>query len=73
MEHKQTVDARGLYCEASVLARQAIDKLGTGTIEVLVDTDTALDYVFRLGKHFGWQVDVADQPDGSFFRIVLQK
>ena len=69
----KTVDARGLSCPQPVmLARQAINELTKGTIEVLVDSGTARDNVSRFGKKSGWSVQMEDQIDGSC-RIVLQK
>jgi tRNA 2-thiouridine synthesizing protein A len=73
MNEIKTVDARGLSCpEPVMLTHQAIQKLGKGTIEVLADTGTAKDNVFRMAKSSGWEVTVEDQPDGSY-RILLTK
>lgn len=73
MSDVKTVDARGLSCpQPAMLARQAIQKLDKGTIEVLVDSGTARENVSRLAKNSGWVVSVEEQPDGSF-RIVLKK
>ena len=45
----KTVDARGLSCpEPVLLAKQAIDSLDTGTIEVIVDTVTSRENVSRM-------------------------
>jgi TusA-related sulfurtransferase len=55
-----------------MLARQAINEITQGTVEVLVDSGTARDNVSRLGKKSGWSVMVEDQTEGSY-RIVLQK
>jgi tRNA 2-thiouridine synthesizing protein A len=67
------VDARGLSCpQPVILARQAINEVNKGTVEVLVDSGTARDNVTRLGKKSGWDVTVEDQSEGSY-RIVLQK
>ncbi len=69
----KTIDARGLSCpEPAMLARQAIQKLKKGTIEVLVDSATARENVSRLAKNDGWAVVIEDQPDGSS-RIVLKR
>jgi TusA-related sulfurtransferase len=69
----KTVDARGLSCPQPVmLARQAINEINQGTVEVLVDSGTARDNVTRLGKKYGWAVTVEDQTEGNY-RIVLQK
>ena len=73
MSEIKIVDARGLSCpEPVMLTHQAIQKLGKGTIEVLVDTGTARENVSRMAKNSGWEVTVEDQPDGSY-RILLKK
>jgi tRNA 2-thiouridine synthesizing protein A len=69
----KTVDARGLSCPQPVmLARQAINELSKGTVEVLVDSGTARDNVSRLGKKYDWSVTVEDQTEGNY-RIVMKK
>jgi tRNA 2-thiouridine synthesizing protein A len=73
MTDVRTVDARGLSCpQPAMLARQAIQKLNKGTVEVLVDSGTARENVSRLAKNASWTVTVEEQPNGSF-RIVLKK
>ncbi len=73
MSEVKKVDARGLSCpQPAMMAREAIQKLDKGTIEVLVDTGTAKDNVTRLARKSGWAVTVDEQPDGSS-RIVLNK
>ncbi|GFP19043.1 hypothetical protein HKBW3S42_01048 [Candidatus Hakubella thermalkaliphila] len=73
MSDIETVDARGLSCpQPAMLARQALQKADKGTIEVLIDSSTALENVSRLAKNSGWNVTVEDQPDGSY-RVVLKK
>ena len=73
MSDVKKVDARGFSCpQPALLARQALNKMDKGTIEVLVDSSTARENVSRLARNSGWNVTVADQPDGSY-RIVLQK
>lgn len=72
MERK-VIDARGLSCpQPAMLARQAMQKAGKGTLEVLVDSGTARENVSRLAKNAGWAVTIEAQPDGSY-RIVLNK
>lgn len=67
------MDARGLSCpQPAMLARQAINELNQGTVEVLVDSGTARDNVSRLGKKTGWVVTVEALTEGSY-RVVLQK
>ena len=73
MSANKIVDARGLSCpQPAMMARQAIQKMDKGTVEVLVDSDIARENVSRLAKSAGWTVSVEDQPDDSS-RIVLKK
>jgi len=73
MNVNKTVDARGLSCpQPAMMARQAIQKMEKGSVEVLVDSGTARENVSRLAKSAGWTVTVEDQPDGSS-RIMLKK
>ncbi len=73
MSELRNIDARGLSCpHPAMLVRQAIQKTGKGTVEVLVDSGTARENVSRLGKNSGWAVTVQEQPDSSY-RIVLTK
>ncbi len=73
MGNIKTVDARGLSCpQPPMLTQEALHKMGNGTLEVLVDSDTALENVSRLAKNSGWKVTVEDQPDSSY-RIILEK
>ena len=68
-----TVDARGLACpQPALMARQALDKLSGGTVEVLVDSGTSRDNVARVAERAGWRVTVEAQPGGSF-RLLLQR
>lgn len=69
----ETLDARGLACpHPAMLARQAMQKLGKGTLEVLVDSPTARENVSRLAREAGWKVDIQQQPDGSV-KLLLSK
>ncbi len=69
----ETLDTRGLSCpQPAMLARQALQKLGKGTLEVLVDSPTARENVSRLARDAGWKVDIQQQPDGSV-KLVLSK
>ncbi len=73
MNAMNKIDARGLACpEPALRTRQAILKMNKGTVEVLVDSGTALENVSRLAKNAGWTVSVEGQSDGSS-RIVLKK
>ena len=51
----EKIDARGLSCpQPVVLVKKAIDKLGKGEIEVLVDTVTSKENVSRLARNAGF-------------------
>jgi TusA-related sulfurtransferase len=69
----KTLDARGLSCpQPPMLTQEALQKMGKGTLEVLVDSSTARENVSRLARNSGWNFTVEDQPDGSY-RIILKK
>jgi len=73
MSTTKTVDARGLSCpQPAMLARQALDQLDGGTVEVLVDSETAMDSVVRLAEVNGWRATVERRTDGNF-RLVLTR
>ncbi len=73
MSDMKTIDARGLSCpQPAMLARQAIQKLDKGTVEVLVDSGTARNNVSRLAKNAGWTVTVEEKLEGSYL-MVLKK
>lgn len=73
MSDVKTVDACGLSCpQPPMLAQEALKKAGKGTVEVLVDSDTALENVSRVARNSGWNVTVEEQPEGSY-RIILRK
>jgi len=73
MNPLQSIDARGLSCpQPALLTRQALQKLTTGTVEVLVDTVTSRDNVARTAEMMGWRATVEAQAGGSF-RLILQK
>jgi len=73
MAEIETVDARGLSCpQPAMMTRQAILRLGSGVIEVLVDTGTAHDNCAHMARANGWSVDVEERPEGVF-HLVLRK
>ena len=62
----ERIDARGLSCpQPVVLAKKAIDKIGKGTIEILVDTVTSKENVSRMARSAGYQVSV-EEKEGEF-------
>jgi selenium metabolism protein YedF len=65
MSETKTVDARGLSCpQPVVLAKQAL--VTDEKIKVLVDNETALENVKRLGTKLGCDVKVDIGKDGSY-------
>lgn len=66
-----TVDARGLSCpQPVILTMNKIKEMGSGEIEILVDTDTSKENVSRAALSKGWEVrDI--QPDGTGYRLTL--
>jgi TusA-related sulfurtransferase len=55
-----------------MMARQAMQQIKNGTIELLVDSGTSRDNCARQAQHAGWRVQVQDEGDGSF-RLVLER
>ncbi len=68
----ERIDARGLSCpQPVVLAKKAIDKIGKGTIEILVDTVTSKENVSRLARSAGYQVSV-EEKEGEFLMKLMK-
>ncbi len=68
----EQVDARGLSCPQPVIdTRRKMEEVKTGTIEVLVDTDTSKENVARLAENQGWTVEI--QEEGTGYRLILKK
>lgn len=73
MNESNTVDARGLSCpQPPMLTREALKKLGKGSLEVIVDNITARDNVSRMAKNLGWSIEI-DQKSEDEIRLLLQK
>ena len=73
MSDIRTVDVRGLSCpEPAMRAKRAMRELGSGKIEVLIDSGTARDNVERLARLGGWSVE-ANQLDGQEIRLLLER
>jgi len=68
-----TVDARGLSCPQPVLmAVEVMEKLGSGEILVLVDTDASKENVGRAARAKGWQVREV-RSEGEEYHISLER
>ncbi|MCX6227540.1 MAG: sulfurtransferase-like selenium metabolism protein YedF [Bacteroidia bacterium] len=71
MSKTKTVDARGLACpQPVVLAKQAIET--NEKIKVIVDNDTALENVKRLGAKLGCDIKV-DKKKDNIYEIKLKR
>ncbi len=68
----ELVDCRGLSCpEPVMLARQALQETGNGTVQVVVSNAVALDNVTRAANQMGWQVSV--EEEGEEFKLSIKK
>ena len=67
------VDAQGLSCpQPVIMTLDEIKKIGSGEIEVLVDTDTSMENVSRAATSQGWEVkETEEQEEG--YRILISK
>ena len=67
------VDARGLSCpQPVIMTMNKMKELGSGEIEVIVDTDTSRENVSRAAASKGWNVKEI-KPDGSGYRMIISK
>jgi len=70
----EKIDARGLSCpQPVVLVKKAIDKIGKGEIEVLVDTVTSKENVSRLAWNTGFEVSEVEKEKEGEFLLRLSK
>jgi len=62
----EKLDMRGLSCPQPVFeTKKKIEMMGSGTLEVLVDSGTARDNVTRLAESKGWKVSITER-DGEY-------
>lgn len=67
----ETVDARGLSCPQPVLDTLAkIVAMGSGKIEVLLDTEASKENVARAAQSKGWRVESVEEDNGEY-RLML--
>jgi TusA-related sulfurtransferase len=63
----ELVDARGLSCPQPVLDTLAkIEAMGSGELEVLVDTEASKENVARAAQDKGWKVDSISEEGGEY-------
>lgn len=65
------VDARGLSCPQPVIMTQRAIEGGEFPFEVLVDTVTARENVFRMVKQLGFNVQI--NGEGDEYRLTVSK
>lgn len=69
----EVVDARGLSCPQPVLVMlKKTETMGTGKVDILVDTETSMENVSRAAGAKGWSVNVVSESDEEY-RIELAK
>jgi TusA-related sulfurtransferase len=67
----EQIDARGLSCpQPVVITKNRMDKVGSGVIEVTVDTATARDNITRLAENQGWRVEVQERGEDYLLTIT---
>lgn len=63
----ETIDARGLSCPQPVLDTLAMmDRMGSGELLVLVDTEASKENVSRAAQNKGWKVAKITEKQGEF-------
>jgi TusA-related sulfurtransferase len=63
----ELVDARGLSCPQPVLDTLAkIAAMGSGELEVLVDTEASKENVARAAQGKGWSVESITEDNGEY-------
>lgn len=73
MSESSTIDARGLSCpQPPMLARQALQELEKGTLEVIVDNTTARENVSRMGRNLGWEVNIDEKSEDNI-SVIMKK
>jgi tRNA 2-thiouridine synthesizing protein A len=67
------VDARGFSCpQPVIMTMNKMKELGSGQIEILVDTDTSKENVSRAAASKGWRV-VEIRSEGSDYGLTITK
>ncbi|MBF0406866.1 MAG: sulfurtransferase TusA family protein [Candidatus Riflebacteria bacterium] len=68
----ELIDARGLSCPQPVLITlKKIREMKTGEIEVIVDSEAAVENVSRMSNKEGWKVEMLDSSDDTF-KLLLK-
>lgn len=65
-------DARGLLCPEPVLTtKREMDRLGSGTFQVLVDSEAAKNNIIRLANNMKWEITI--EQNGEEYLLTLKK
>ncbi|UCE75291.1 MAG: sulfurtransferase TusA family protein [Methanomassiliicoccales archaeon] len=68
----ERIDVRGLSCpQPLVLTRKKMKELGAGTFEVIGDSATARDNIYRLAREKAW--DIKEERKEDEFILILSK
>ena len=71
-EERVTVDACGFSCPMPVLkAKRALESIGKGCVEVIVDEPVSVENIGRLVAHMGYSQQC--EPDKRGWRITIHK
>lgn len=71
MIERTKINATGFSCpQPALMTRQALEKKGRGTVEVLVDTAAARENATRTAENLGWKVSCKEQPDGNYLLMI---
>ena len=69
----QTIDATGQECPLPVVrAKKALDKMASGTLEVLVDNETSVGNLQKLAKSLGCTSTREDRGD-KLYAVTIEK
>ncbi len=72
MNTNTVLDCRGLACPQPVIrAKELLDSLAQGAVEVLVDNEAAQSNLERFGKSQGWAVEI--RASGDTRHITISK
>ena len=68
------IDARGYACPMPmVMTRKELEKSHPATLEVLVDSQSAVENVSRLAGNNGYAVEVRPADDDEFTLVLTKK
>ena len=72
-QEQKELDCRGQLCPQPVIqTKEALDAMGSGRLQVLVDNEAARSNVARLARSQGLAVDIREE-EGGLFRLGIDK